>query len=97
VLYDGSFLEGIEVQWNPIDYCFPVEAVSCANTWQVIYPIHPIIDSKLPFLPKTFSELIHTLDPWVQEMLQHLTLHVPPFQLIQALLEWVANAKANDT
>jgi hypothetical protein len=70
VLYDGSFLEGIEVQWNPNDYCYPVEAVPCANTcWQVIHPIHPIIDSEPPFIPETFPELINTLDPWEQEML----------------------------
>jgi hypothetical protein len=37
------------------------------------------------------------LDLWEQEMLQHLTLHVPPFQLIQEWLDWVGTAKANDT
>jgi hypothetical protein len=52
VLYDGSFMEGIEVQWKPNDYCYPVETVSCANTWQVIHPIHPIIDSEPPFIPE---------------------------------------------
>jgi hypothetical protein len=79
-------MEGIEVQWKPNDYCYPVEAVSCANTWQVIHPIHPIIDWEPPFIPETFPELINTLDLWEQEMLQHLTLHVPPFQLIQDYL-----------
>jgi hypothetical protein len=41
--------------------------------------------------------LINTLDLWEQEMLQHLTLHEPPFQLIQELLDWVETAEANDT
>jgi hypothetical protein len=86
-------MEGIEVQWNPNYYCYPIEAVSCANTWQVIHPIHPIINSEPPFIPETFN----TLDLWEQEMLQHLTLHVPPFQLIQELLGWVETAEANNT
>jgi hypothetical protein len=92
-LYDGSFIEGIEVEWSPHDHCYPVEATPCASTWHVTQPIHPTIDSVSPFIPATIPELITTLELREQEMLQHLTLHVPSFQLIQELLD---TSEAND-
>jgi hypothetical protein len=96
-LYDDSFIEGIEVEWSPNNHCYLVEATPCAHIWYVTQPILPIIDSVSPFIPATFPELINTLEPWEQEMLQHLTFHVPPFQLIQELLDWAKTSEAKDT
>jgi hypothetical protein len=68
-----------------------------ASTWKVSQPIHPIINLLSQSIPATLPELINMPEIWEQEMLQHLTLHVPPFQLIQELHDWVKTSEANDT